>query len=99
MLSIVNIANGRIPGGTMTNEAQAVACRELCKSSAPYSNGQRCNGGGCPGVFVSATGMYLVVGRRLSAAEKSGLAMDAVEDALEVPAELLHQLVERLKTR
>lgn len=59
--------------------------REIHRSEAPYSNGVRCAGGGCPAVYETDQGTYLVVGRRLAAAEKATLSMDSIEDALEVP--------------
>jgi hypothetical protein len=71
--------------------------REIHKSHAPYSGGIQCGGGGCPAVYETDQGTYLVVGRRLSDAEKANLSMDAIEDALEVPGELLASLVQKLQ--
>jgi hypothetical protein len=48
-------------------------------------------------VYETDQGTYLVVGRRLSAEEKATLSMDAIEDALEVPGELLASLVRKLQ--
>jgi hypothetical protein len=70
---------------------------EVHRSYAPYSGGIRCSGGGCPAVYKTDQGTYLVVGRRLSAEEKANLSMDAIEDALEVPGELLASLVRKLQ--
>jgi hypothetical protein len=61
------------------------------KSDAAYGNGMRCGGGGCPSVYATDVGTYLIVGRRLAAEEKANLAMDSIEDALEVPADLLKE--------
>lgn len=69
----------------------------LVVSHAAYGNGQRCVGGGCPAVFTTDQNTFFVVGRRLTAAEKAGLPMDGIEDALEVPRELLLELVAKLK--
>jgi len=71
--------------------------REIHKSHAPYSGGHQCGGGGCPAVYETDQGTYLVVGRRLSAEEKASLSMDVIEDALEVPGELLASLVQKLQ--
>ena len=71
--------------------------REIHKSHAPYSGGIQCGGGGCPAVYETDQGTYLVVGRRLSAEEKAKLSMDAIEDALEVPGELVQSLAKKLK--
>ena len=68
------------------------------KSEAPYGNGMRCGGGACPAVYETPQGTFFVVGRRLSATEKADLAIDAIEDALEVPADLLHGLMDKLRT-
>ncbi len=71
--------------------------RKLHQSDAPYSNGVRCATGGCPAVYETDQGTYLVVGRRLNAVEKTGLSMDSIEDALEIPIELLEGLMKKLK--
>ncbi len=71
----------------------------LVVSHAPYSGGRRCLGGGCPAIFKNDQGTYFVVGRRLSAEEKAGLPMDAIEDALEVPRELLVDLLGKLDVK
>lgn len=70
--------------------------KEIHKSDAPYSNGVRCAGGGCPAVYETDQGTYFVVGRRLRAAEKAALSMDAIEDALEIPGELLEGLMTKM---
>ena len=67
------------------------------RSDEPYSNGVRCGGGGCPAVYKTEGGAFLIVGRRLSDAEKAVLSIDPIEDALEVPAELLHGLATKLR--
>lgn len=71
--------------------------RKLHQSDAPYSNGVRCETGGCPAVYETDQGTYLVVGRRLNTVEKAGLSMDTIEDALEIPGELLQGLLKKLK--
>jgi len=81
----------------MSSAVLARVVREIHKSHAPYSGGVRCGGGGCPAVYETDQGTYLVVGRRLSAEEKAKLSMDAIEDALEVPGELVESLVRKLK--
>ena len=58
-------------------------------SHAPYGTGQACDGGGCPAVYETSRGTYVIIGRRLCAEEKAGLPMSEIEDALEVPRELL----------
>jgi chloramphenicol 3-O-phosphotransferase len=58
-------------------------------SHAAYGNGVACNGGGCPAIYATPQGSYVIIGRRLSNQEKAGLPMDVIEDALEVPRELL----------
>jgi hypothetical protein len=70
--------------------------KQIYRSSAPYSGGLRCGGGACPAVFQREDGAILIVGRRLSAAEKSALPMDVIEDALEVPADVLHGAIAKL---
>jgi hypothetical protein len=81
----------------MNSGAMVQVVREIHKSHAPYSGGLQCGGGGCPAVYETDQGTYLVVGRRLSAEEKASLSMDAIEDALEVPGELLASLVQKLQ--
>jgi hypothetical protein len=66
------------------------------KSDAPYSNGLRCGGGGCPALYETSVGTYFVVGRRLTAEEKANLSIDAIEDALEVPADLVRSIAQKL---
>jgi len=66
------------------------------KSDAPYGNDVRCGGGGCPAVYETSAGTYLVVGRKLTADEKATLSIDAIEDALEVPADLIRSMVQKL---
>jgi chloramphenicol 3-O-phosphotransferase len=58
-------------------------------SHAAYGNGVACAGGGCPAIYATPQGSYVIIGRRLSTEEKAGLPMDIIEDALEVPRELL----------
>jgi len=70
--------------------------RQVYRSSAPYSGGLRCGGGGCPAVFETKEGTFLIVGRRLTPEEKAALPMDAIEDALEVPADLLQGVLNKL---
>jgi len=70
---------------------------EIYRSSAPYSNGLLCGGGACPAVYAKQDGSFLIVGRRLTAEEKASLPMDAIEDALEVPADLLQGIVKKLQ--
>lgn len=70
--------------------------RTVYTSHAPYSYGLRCGGGGCPAVYATDQGSYLVVGRRLSAAEKASLSIDAIEDALEIPSDLLAGVMREL---
>lgn len=65
-------------------------------SKAPYSGGIACGGGGCPAVYATPHGTFVVIGRKLSAAEKTGLPMDGIEDALEIPGELLAAVVPKL---
>jgi hypothetical protein len=81
----------------MNSGAMVQVVREIHKSHAPYSGGIRCGGGGCPAVYETDQGTYLVVGRRLSTEEKAKLSMDAIEDALEIPAELVESLAKKLK--
>jgi hypothetical protein len=69
---------------------------EVYRSSAPYSGGLRCGGGGCPAVYETEQGTFFIVGRRLTAEEKAKLPMDAIEDALEVPADLLQGVLKKL---
>jgi len=71
--------------------------RKVYKSDASYSNGLRCGTGGCPAIYETDQGAYLVVGRRLSAAEKSELSMDSIEDALEIPRDLLEGMMKELR--
>jgi hypothetical protein len=71
--------------------------RKVFKSDAPYSGGLHCGGGGCPAVYETDQGTYFVVGRRLSKEEKAKLSIDSIEDALEVPADLLLALTEKLR--
>ena len=73
-----------------------IVSRLIQKSDAPYGNGLRCAGGGCPAVYETSVGTYFVVGRRLTDAEKASLSIDAIEDALEVPAELIRGIVQKL---
>jgi hypothetical protein len=47
-------------------------------------------------VYETDKGTFFIVGRRLTAEEKAKLAMDSIEDALEVPAELLRGLMDKL---
>jgi len=84
-------------GAVMNGNSAIQIVREIHKSHAPYSGGHQCGGGGCPAVYETDQGTYLVVGRRLSAEEKATLSMDAIEDALEVPGELLASLVRKLQ--
>jgi hypothetical protein len=65
-------------------------------SHAPYGPGQLCDGGGCPAVYETSRGTYVIIGRRLSVGEKEGLPMGSIEDALEVPRELLRESVSKL---
>lgn len=74
------------------------ATEQLVVSNAAYGNGQRCVGGGCPAVFATDKNTFFVVGRRLSTEEKKGLSMDGIEDALEVPRELLLELAAKLRS-
>lgn len=70
---------------------------EIYRSFAPYSNGMRCGGGACPAVYAKDDGSFLVVGRKLTAEEKASLPMDAIEDALEIPADLVQGIVKKLQ--
>lgn len=79
---------------TASNTVNVV--RRVHVSHAPYSHGIRCGGGGCPAVFETDQGTFLIVGRRLSAAEKAALPMDPIEDALEIPRELLVESMAKL---
>lgn len=65
-------------------------------SHAPYGPGQLCDGGGCPAVYETSRGTYVIIGRRMSVGEKEGLPMDGIEDALEVPRELLRESMSKL---
>jgi len=65
-------------------------------SRSAYSNGLLCSGGGCPAIYSGIAGSFVVVGRKLSAAEKVGLAIDPAEDALEVPGDLLRDAAPKL---
>lgn len=81
------------------NETVSVKVTErLVVSHAAYGNGQRCVGGGCPAVFTTDQGTFFIVGRRLNAEEKAGLPMDGIEDALEIPRELLLELAAKLRS-
>ena len=77
----------------MNGESSELAVREVVTSHAAYSRGVRCAGGGCPAVYQREDGAFFIIGRRLADDEKAGLPMDAIEDAVEVPAELLAMLV------
>lgn len=82
----------------MTENGQVNAVERLFVSSAPYGNGTRCGGGGCPAIYATDKGSFFVVGRRLSEEEKSGVSLDSgVEDVLEIPAELLQEIVAKLR--
>jgi hypothetical protein len=81
----------------MNSNAMPRVIGKLYQSNAPYSNGLLCETGGCPAVYETDQGTYLVVGRRLNAAEKAGLSIDSIEDALEIPSELLEGLMKKLK--
>jgi len=70
--------------------------RRVHVSDSPYGNGMRCGGGGCPAVFETEQGTFLIVGRRLSPGEKAELPMDRIEDALEIPRDLLLEAAARL---
>jgi len=74
-----------------------IAQKLVLKTDAPYGNGARCGGGGCPAVYETTVGTYFVVGRRLTAEEKMNLSIDAIEDALEVPAELIRGITKKLE--
>lgn len=65
-------------------------------SHAPYGPGLRCDGGSCPALYETNRGTYVIIGKRMSMAEKEGLPMDGIEDALEVPRELLRESAEKL---
>lgn len=77
----------------------AKVIRRVHVSDAAYSNGMRCGGGSCPAVFETDKGTFFVVGRRLSADERAQLPIDPIEDALEVPAELLEGCLRKLEAR
>ena len=80
----------------MSAVATPSVSRLVQKSDAPYGNGMRCAGGGCPAVYETSVGTYFVVGRKLTAEEKANLSMDAIEDALEVPADLIRGITQKL---
>jgi hypothetical protein len=64
-------------------------------SDLPYSTGERCGGGGCPAVYEKS-GVFFVVGRKLSDSEKLKLPASGIEDVVEVPRELLIEAAKRL---
>lgn len=78
----------------MSGQNLPTVVRRVHVSHAPYGNGMSCGGGGCPAIFETDKGTFFVVGRRLSGEEKTGLPMDRIEDALEVPRELLLEWAE-----
>ena len=80
----------------MFAELSPVRMRLIHVSHAPYGPGQQCDGGGCPAVYETSRGTYVIIGRRMSASEKEGLPMDGIEDALEVPRELLRESAAKL---
>jgi len=65
-------------------------------SHAPYGNGQLCDGGNCPALYETKHGTYVIIGRRLSEEEKRDLPMDRIEDALEIPKDLLIESAHKL---
>ena len=65
-------------------------------SHAAYGPQLACNGGSCPAVYETSRGTYVIIGRRMSAEEKAELPMDCIEDALEVPRELLKESAPKL---
>jgi hypothetical protein len=54
------------------------ALKEVFRTNAPYSGGRTCGGGGCPAIYETDDGVFLIVGRKLTAEEKMGLSMDAI---------------------
>jgi len=75
----------------------AVGIREVVTSHAAYSQGRSCGGGGCPAVYRTDEGVYFIIGRRLSRAEKAALPMDPIEEAVEVPTELVEMLTRKVQ--
>ena len=65
-------------------------------SHAPYAPGLTCDGGSCPAVYETNRGTYVIIGRRMTASEKDGLPIAGIEDALEVPRELLRESASKL---
>ena len=75
----------------------AVGVREIVTSHAAYSQGRSCGGGGCPAVYRTDEGVYFIIGRRLSTAEKAALPMGPIEEAVEVPTELIELLTRKVQ--
>ena len=68
-------------------------------SHAPYAPGHSCDGGSCPAVYETNRGTYVIIGRRMKAEEKEGLPIAGIEDALEVPRELMLESAPKLVSR
>lgn len=51
----------------------------------PYPANGECKMGSCPTLYRTGRGSFLVQGHWLPQAEKAGLALDTVEDVVEVP--------------
>ena len=65
-------------------------------SHTPYGPGQSCDGGGCPAVYETSRGTYVIIGRRMSKGEKEGLPMDGIEDGSLKCRELLRESASKL---
>ena len=80
----------------MHQEISPAQMRLIHVSHAPYGTRQRCDGGGCPAVYETSRGTYVIIGRRMSASDYEGLRMDGIEDGLVVPRELLRESAGKL---
>ena len=80
----------------MSRSHRSTKMKLIHVSHAPYSRKLQCDGGGCPAVYETSRGTYVIIGRRMSASEKEGLPMAGIEDALEVPRELLRESTAKL---
>jgi hypothetical protein len=80
----------------MSKMSSSLKMKLVHVSHAPYAPGLMCDGGSCPAVYETNRDTYVIIGRRMSAGEKEGLPMDGIEDALEVPRELLRESASKL---
>lgn len=62
------------------------------------TDGEFCLGGNCPTIFRTESGSFVVQGVAVDADTRAHMNMPDSEDAVEVPASLLLQLVSQLRT-